>query len=68
MNTERLVAMANDIAAFFSAEPDQDAGAEQVANHLRRFWAPKMRAEIRAHAAKGGQGLSPLAKQGVERL
>jgi formate dehydrogenase subunit delta len=68
MNTERLVAMANDIAAFFSAEPDKEAAAEQVANHLRRFWAPKMREEIRAHASAGGAGLSELAKRGVKKL
>ena len=68
MNTERLVAMANDIAAFFSAEPDKDAAAEQVANHLRRFWAPTMRAEISAHARTGGAGLTELAKLGVAKL
>jgi formate dehydrogenase subunit delta len=68
MNIERLVAMANDIAAFFAAEPDPQAGAEQVANHLRRFWEPRMREAISRHLATGGAGLSALARQGVERL
>ena len=68
MNIERLVAMANDIAAFFATEPDPDAGAEQVANHLRRFWEPRMRDAIRRFVQNGGAGLSPLAKRGVERL
>jgi formate dehydrogenase subunit delta len=68
MNVERLVAMANDIAAFFASEPDPKAAAEQVANHLRRFWEPRMRQAIRRHLEAGGTGLSALARQGVERL
>lgn len=68
MDTERLVAMANDIAGFFASEPDPEVAAEQVANHLRRFWEPRMREAIRRHLASGGAGLSALARQGVERL
>ncbi len=68
MNIERLVAMANDIAAFFAADPNPDAAAEQVAGHLRKFREPRMRAEIRRCLEEGGAGLSPLARRGVERL
>ncbi|HEU0225792.1 MAG TPA: formate dehydrogenase subunit delta [Steroidobacteraceae bacterium] len=68
MDVQRLVAMANDIAAFFAAEPDPAAAAEQVATHLRKFWEPRMRAEIRRHATEGGEGLSPLALRGVKQL
>ena len=45
MNVERLVAMVNDIAAFFAGEAGPDAPAA-VANHLRRFWEPRMRRQI----------------------
>lgn len=68
MNAAHLVTMANEIAAFFAAEPDREAAAEQVANHLRRFWAPTMRAEISRYAKSDGVGLSDLAKAGVGRL
>jgi formate dehydrogenase subunit delta len=68
MNIDRLVAMANDIAAFFAADPDPESGAEQVATHLRKFWAPRMRNEIKRFLDKGGTGLSSLARRGVERL
>ncbi|MBF8292630.1 MAG: hypothetical protein HW392_1457 [Steroidobacteraceae bacterium] len=68
MNIERLVTMANDIAAFFASEPDQESAAEQVAYHLKKFWEPRMRSEIRRCLDQGGAGLSPLAKRGVERL
>ncbi len=68
MDIERLVAMANDIAAFFASEPDPQAAAEQVANHLRRFWEPRMRTAICRHLSEGGAGLSPLARRGIQRL
>jgi formate dehydrogenase subunit delta len=60
--------MANDIAAFFASEPDQESAAEQVAYHLKKFWEPRMRSEIRRCLDQGGAGLSPLARRGVERL
>jgi formate dehydrogenase subunit delta len=68
MNVERLVTMANDIAAFFASEADKQAAAEQVAAHLRRFWEPRMRATIRQHLSAGGAGLNELARRGVELL
>lgn len=68
MNPQRLVAMANDIAAFFDAEADKEAAAEQVANHLRKFWEPRMREAIRRIAADGGTGMSALALSAVRRL
>ena len=37
--------MVNDIAAFFAGEAGSGAPAA-VANHLRRFWDPRMRTQI----------------------
>jgi formate dehydrogenase subunit delta len=54
MNIERLVAMANDIAAFFDSEPDKAVASEGVRFHISRFWDPRMRREIIAHVAAGG--------------
>ena len=68
MEIERLVKMANDIARFFEAEPDHAEAVSGVAGHLTRFWDPRMRREIAAHAAAGGAGLSPLALEAVGRL
>jgi formate dehydrogenase subunit delta len=68
MDIERLVAMANDIASFFASDPDPQAAAERVEEHLRRFWEPRMRVEICRHAGEGGAGLSPLALRGVQLL
>jgi formate dehydrogenase subunit delta len=66
---ERLVSMANDIANYFHSEPDREAGIDGIANHIRRFWEPRMRqkiiAPVRAH---GGEGLHDLARAAVDRL
>ena len=56
MRVERLVSMANDIGAFFNAEPDKAEAAKSIASHLRRFWDPRMRRQIVAHYREGGAG------------
>ena len=68
MHIERLVTMANDIAAFFHSAVDQDEAAQNIALHLRRYWDPRMRKQITAHCLDGGAGLSQLALQGVQLL
>ncbi len=68
MNVQRLVTMANDIANFFGSDPDKAAAAEQVAGHMKKFWEPRMRAEIRRHVIAGGEGLSSIAIQAVKKL
>ena len=68
MDIERLVAMANDIAAFFDSEPDKAVAAEGVRFHLTRFWDPRMRREIVAHANAGGGGLVPTALAAIRML
>ncbi len=68
MRVERLVSMANDIGAFWAAEPDKREAAKNVASHLKRFWDPRMRREIIAHYREGGAGLDDLARSGVAIL
>jgi formate dehydrogenase subunit delta len=67
MDPQHLVAMVNEIAAFFAGE-DPPKAAENVANHLRRYWDPRMRKQIVAHAGSGGAGLSDVARAGVELI
>jgi formate dehydrogenase subunit delta len=69
MHIENLVKMANDISAFFGPEPDRAAAAQGVVDHLRKFWEPRMRAQIIAHLHdKGGTGLCDLAREAVQSL
>ena len=68
MHAERLVTMANEIAAFFDAASDEGQAAQSIALHLRRFWDPRMREQIVQYSKAGGAGFTPLAKAGVELL
>ena len=63
----KLVHMANQIGDFFAAMPEQEA-IEGVAQHLSRFWTPKMIREIVAFADHGAAGLNPIAARAVEAL
>ncbi|MBX9760376.1 MAG: formate dehydrogenase subunit delta [Beijerinckiaceae bacterium] len=67
MSVEKLVHMANQIAAFFKSQPDEKAVAG-VADHIKSFWHPMMRREAYAHLQAGGEGLDPLARRGLETL
>jgi formate dehydrogenase subunit delta len=67
MSPEKLVMMANQIGAFFAAQPG-DRAVAGVADHLRKFWDPRMRRTILAHAEQGGAGLDPVALQAVQSL
>jgi formate dehydrogenase subunit delta len=65
----RLVTMANQIGAFFNAEADKAEAAKSVANHLKRYWDPRMRREIVAHYKEaGGAGLDPLPRSAIALL
>jgi len=68
VRVERLVSMANDIGAFFNAEPDKAEAAKSVAGHLTRYWDPRMRREIVAHYREGGAGLDPIVRSAIGLL
>ena len=61
MNIDNLVTMANQIGTFFESYPDRAEGRLEVANHLQRFWAPRMRSQLFSHIDHArGEGLSPM--------
>jgi len=66
LTTETLVRMANDISNFFRIQPEGDAVAG-TADHIRRFWDPRMRAKMAEHLAHGGAGLNAIALKAAER-
>lgn len=68
MNPEHLAEMANNIAAFFSAEPDHAVAVEGVANHIQKFWEPRMRKQILAYRDAGGAHLHPLVTEALNKL
>jgi formate dehydrogenase subunit delta len=61
MNTvEKLVMMANQIAANLMHEPDPAAA---TVRHIRLYWDPRMKMLIR-----GGEGLTPVAAAAINLL
>ena len=64
-NTTHLVKMANEISNFFRLKPEEQAVAG-TANHIKRFWDPRMRAKMAEHLAHGGEGLNPLALKAAQ--
>lgn len=64
---ERLVRMANQIAAeFVNQQPGEAAAA--TFEHIRLFWDPRMLSMIRAHVAAGEPGLSAVAAAAIAML
>ena len=71
MNIDLLIKMTNEIGEFFAGVEvnDPQAAARDVANHLKRYWEPRMRAQmLKYYEERGGAGLSDLAKSAVALL
>jgi formate dehydrogenase subunit delta len=64
---EKLVHKANQIARFFASQPHGDATAA-AADHLAKFWEPRMRAQAYAYLDAGGGDLEPAARAALEQL
>ncbi|MCB1486101.1 MAG: formate dehydrogenase subunit delta [Bauldia sp.] len=67
MQADKLVYMANQIGRFFVTE-DRATAVDGIADHLRQFWDPRMRATIVAYLDDGGEGLDPAVREAVARL
>jgi formate dehydrogenase subunit delta len=65
--TEKLIMMANQIARAFAPLGEVRA-IPRVTDHIAKFWDPRMRRLISAHAAAGGAGLEPYALAAIETL
>ncbi|MFO1143561.1 MAG: formate dehydrogenase subunit delta [Amaricoccus sp.] len=63
---DKLALMANQIARNLAVQGDARA-IDATADHIARFWDPRMRAAIAAYVAGGG-ALSPIAHAAVLRL
>jgi formate dehydrogenase subunit delta len=68
MNVEHLVVMANQIGGFFDSQGPHELAVNGLADHLKRFWEPRMLRAIRAHVDAGGAGLSASAIEAVKRV
>jgi formate dehydrogenase subunit delta len=73
MEIGNLIRMANRIGDFFDAMPDRPEAIEGVANHIQKFWEPRMRSELLAFLERHPDGveedvqLSPIVLEAVSR-
>jgi formate dehydrogenase subunit delta len=67
MSPDKLVYMANQIGKFF-AHGSEEQAALNTADHLKKFWDPRMRRAILDYVKAGGEGLQPIALKAVRSL
>jgi formate dehydrogenase subunit delta len=66
MDIDNLVHMANRMGEFFQAMPDVKQGQLDLSQHIRKFWAPRMRNALNAHIeSTGGQDLQPFVRSAL---
>ena len=66
-SADKLVVMANQMGRFFVPQRGIDPAAA-IANHINKFWEPRMRAAIVAHLEVGGAGMDGPVRDAVGRL
>ncbi len=64
-----LVRMANDIGNFFRSEPERNVAVSGIANHIAKFWTPRMRQKLAVYLKEHGtQVLDELPREAVCEL
>jgi formate dehydrogenase subunit delta len=67
MHIESLTRMANQIGIFFEAMPDRPEALEGIAQHIKRFWEPRMRSELLAYVDGGDTELNGMVLEAIGR-
>jgi formate dehydrogenase subunit delta len=67
MSPDRLIYMANQIGKFFQSQ-GHDKAVPGIADHIKKFWDPRMLKAIFAHLDSGGTGLDPNVRDALETL
>ena len=66
VEAEKLLKMAEQIAANMNYTDDQVVVAAKVGDHLSRFWDPRMKEALRLYADSNPDALSPLLQSALE--
>lgn len=64
---DRLVYMANQIGTFFKSQ-GHDKAVPGIADHIKKFWDPRMKRAIFAHLDAGCAGLEPNVREALTSL
>jgi formate dehydrogenase subunit delta len=67
MSPDRLIYMANQIGKFFHSQ-GHDKAVPGIADHIYKFWDPRMRSAIFAHLDAGGAELDPEVRDALKAL
>jgi len=67
MSPDKLAYMANQIGKFFSHQKHDQAVAA-IADHLEKYWDPRMRGTILSQYDTVSGRLDPLVREAVEML
>ncbi|MGF7009371.1 formate dehydrogenase subunit delta [Aminobacter sp. BE322] len=64
---QKLVYMANQIATFFDSKP-HDEGVAGIAEHINKFWDPRMRRQFFEMLDAGGAGMKPTVVEAAAKI
>ncbi|WP_345811273.1 formate dehydrogenase subunit delta [Paraburkholderia sp. PREW-6R] len=70
MDSHNLIDMANRIGEFFDSMPDREEALAGVADHIKRFWEPRMRRALLAsldQTDSDGAAMSDFVRQALVR-
>jgi formate dehydrogenase subunit delta len=67
MSPDKLAYMANQIGKFYISQ-GHDKAVTGIAEHLAKFWDPRMRDTILRAFEAGGLELDPCVREAVDRL
>lgn len=63
----RLIRMANQIGTFFLSKP-HDEGVAGTAEHINKFWEPRMRRQFFDIVESGGDGMLPIVLEASAKV
>lgn len=63
-SADKLVYMANQIGSFFATQRTANPAAG-IADHIQKFWEPRMRKAIFAYVDGGGEGLQEAVREAI---
>jgi formate dehydrogenase subunit delta len=63
----KIVRMANQIGTFFESKP-RELGVAGVAEHINKFWEPRMRRHFFEVVDAGGEGLKPIVLEASKTI
>jgi len=64
----KIVRMANQIGTFFESKQDRAEGVHGIAEHINKFWEPRMRRHFFEVFDAGGEGFKPIVLEAAAQI